>query len=140
MPACASAARIFPPSPRPCLRGWRSLRPAGARLGADAVKALVSYSFRAMRELENILERALALSSGSEIRADDLLLDPADMGRGQSFGSDDAGRNAPRIFSTRVERHAIEEALENRAENRPSQPARWVSPSGPCATGWNAWA
>ena len=90
-----------------------------ARLGADAVKALVSYSFPGnVRELENILERALALSSGSEIRADDLLLDPADMGEASHSAPTTPGGTPLQDFLDEVERHAIEEALEKSGGNR----------------------
>ncbi|HPI59028.1 sigma-54 dependent transcriptional regulator [Zoogloea sp.] len=90
-----------------------------ARLGADAVKALVSYSFPGnVRELENILERALALSSGSEIRADDLLLDPADMGEASPATPTTQGGAHLQDFLDEVERHAIEEALEKSGGNR----------------------
>jgi two-component system response regulator PilR (NtrC family) len=51
---------------------------SGARLDASAVDALSSYSFPGnVRELENILERALALSDGEVITADDLQLNNA---------------------------------------------------------------
>jgi two-component system response regulator PilR (NtrC family) len=46
-------------------------------LGQDAVAALDSYSFPGnVRELENILERAVTLSTGGEIRAADIQLRP----------------------------------------------------------------
>ncbi len=46
-------------------------------LAADALNALQNYSFPGnVRELENLLERAMALCNGREIRAADLLLDP----------------------------------------------------------------
>ncbi len=47
----------------------------GARLDRSAIDALCDYSFPGnVRELENILERALALSDGEVITADDLQL------------------------------------------------------------------
>jgi two-component system response regulator PilR (NtrC family) len=48
------------------------------RLSADAKQELARYDFPGnVRELENILERALALATGDEIRAEDLQLAPA---------------------------------------------------------------
>ncbi len=79
----------------------------------------MSYSFPGnVRELENILERALALSSGSEIRADDLLLDPADMGEASHSAPTTPGGTPLQDFLDEVERHAIEEALEKSGGNR----------------------
>ncbi|MBS0346423.1 MAG: sigma-54-dependent Fis family transcriptional regulator [Proteobacteria bacterium] len=90
-----------------------------ATLSEGAVRALAAYSFPGnVRELENILERALALSSGNLIEADDLLLDPADIGE-----SSPAVATAPtgtdlQDYLDQVERHAIEEALEKSGGNR----------------------
>jgi two-component system response regulator PilR (NtrC family) len=90
-----------------------------AQLAADAVKALAAYSFPGnVRELENILERALALSSGSLIHADDLLLDPADMGESSHATPATPGGADLQDYLDEVERHAIEEALEKSGGNR----------------------
>jgi len=49
------------------------------QLSEAALRALQKYDFPGnVRELENILERALALASGGEIRAEDLQLNPAE--------------------------------------------------------------
>lgn len=51
---------------------------ATPRLSAAALEQLASYEFPGnVRELENVLERALALTAGGEIRAEDLQLAPA---------------------------------------------------------------
>ena len=49
-----------------------------ARLSTAALERLAGYDFPGnVRELENVLERALALTAGAEIRAEDLQLAPA---------------------------------------------------------------
>ena len=54
---------------------------APARLAADAIEALRRYRFPGnVRELENILERAVAFSEGDAIHADDLHLPGANSG------------------------------------------------------------
>jgi two-component system response regulator PilR (NtrC family) len=90
-----------------------------ARLSAGAVKALAAYSFPGnVRELENILERALALSSGQTIEADDLLLDPADIGESSPVVATAPAGTDLQDYLDQVERHAIEEALEKSGGNR----------------------
>ncbi|WP_079433581.1 sigma-54 dependent transcriptional regulator [Zoogloea sp. LCSB751] len=90
-----------------------------ATLSAGAVKALGAYSFPGnVRELENILERALALSSGNVIEADDLLLDPADIGESSpALAAAPAGTDL-QDYLDQMERHAIEDALEKSGGNR----------------------
>ncbi len=53
-------------------------RTAAPRLAPDAVEALCGYPFPGnVRELENILERAVALATAGELRSDDLMLPAA---------------------------------------------------------------
>ena len=94
---------------------------AGPRLGAEAVSALQNYGFPGnVRELENVLERALTLTSGDEISADDLQLS------GAASAGDDAADAAEADTSNlslpekleNMERKAIMAALERTHYNR----------------------
>jgi len=59
--------------------------PGGARLGAGVMEALQAYSFPGnVRELENVLERALAFADDGVIEVGDLLLKGARLGDGAS--------------------------------------------------------
>ena len=84
-------------------------------LADDAVKALQAYDFPGnVRELENTLERALALANADEIRADDLQIAPR-----TSDGQPGDVSGLPlqdRLDAT--ERKAILEALEQTHYNR----------------------
>ena len=103
IPVIASAivARLGP------MNGRRS-----ARLGADAIEELMGYGFPGnIRELENVLERALALSNSDEIGAVDLSLDsPLEAGR-------EASGSLPEYLDG-VERKAILDALAKTGFNR----------------------
>ncbi len=89
------------------------------RLSDGALRALKAYAFPGnVRELENILERAMALSSGEFIEADDLLLDPADMGEASPAAPSTPGGADLQDYLDKVERHVIEEALEKSGGNR----------------------
>jgi two-component system, NtrC family, response regulator PilR len=86
----------------------------GARFSEGALRALQAYPFPGnVRELENVLERALALSASEAIEAADLQLSPP-------AGAAAAGA-VPRNLQDhldRVEREAILDALEKTRFNR----------------------
>ena len=91
------------------------------RLGTSALEALQSYSFPGnVRELENILERALALTAGDEIRVEDLQLGPRE--DAQTISKQDlVGLRASTPlpdYLERIEKEAILEALEKTRYNR----------------------
>lgn len=88
------------------------------RLAADALAALVAYDFPGnVRELENILERALALCDGKMIRPDDLQLKRSDTE--DRPGGELSGDKYPlQEYLDRVEKEAILEALDKTRFNR----------------------
>jgi two-component system, NtrC family, response regulator PilR len=95
-------------------------QPSGpAKLSAAAVQALCSYDFPGnIRELENILERALALSASDEISVADLQLTPPSSMNGAAAGAADGARWPLQDYLDRVEREAILEALDRTRFNR----------------------
>ena len=79
------------------------------------MRALAAYPFPGnVRELENIIERATALCTGAVVEAEDLQLEPDEM------GGDNAGRGAESLddYLNRLERQAILEALQKTDGNR----------------------
>jgi two-component system response regulator PilR (NtrC family) len=86
------------------------------RLSQAAVAALCAYNFPGnVRELENVLERAIALTGGGEIGADDLQLTPA---VAANEAPSDGSKWPLQDYLDRVEREAILEALERTRFNR----------------------
>jgi two-component system response regulator PilR (NtrC family) len=85
------------------------------RLATDALERLAEYDFPGnVRELENVLERAVALAGGNEIRADDLKLFPT---RAHAEVREPSGLPLQERLD-QVERAAILAALEQTRYNR----------------------
>jgi len=86
-------------------------------LTRDAIDALQRYAFPGnVRELENILERALTLCNGTEITAHDLQLQTA-----APEDSDEAvmgGKESLDDYLERIERGTIEKALAQTQQNK----------------------
>jgi two-component system response regulator PilR (NtrC family) len=84
------------------------------RLSTDAMEALRSYEFPGnVRELENVLERAVALTTGDEIQAQELQI----FGRHVTEPADVSGLPLQERLDA-IERKAIYEALEQTRYNR----------------------
>jgi two-component system, NtrC family, response regulator PilR len=87
------------------------------RLSAAALEKLSRYDFPGnVRELENVLERALALTTGEEIQAEDLQLAPASV-EPQAIPAELSGLPLQERLDA-VERKAIFAALEQTHYNR----------------------
>lgn len=93
-----------------------------ATLSRSALEALHRYNFPGnIRELENILERAIALSGAPEIDADDLMIESIAPVPAEGLDlRESAGRSSLPLpdFLDRIEREAISEALERTGFNR----------------------
>lgn len=93
-----------------------------ARLSAEALERLQGHEFPGnVRELENMLERALALAAGEEIEAGDLHLGPAGESVSPPVKRDEAVATADLPLQERldsVERQAILDALTQTRYNR----------------------
>jgi two-component system response regulator PilR (NtrC family) len=92
---------------------------APARLSSAALEELARYDFPGnIRELENVLERAMALSGGAEIDADGLMLGPVAAEEGGGHAAEGAlGAPLPEYLD-RMEREAILAALARTQFNR----------------------
>ena len=90
-----------------------------ARLSRQALEGLARYDFPGnIRELENILERAVALSGADEIGADDLRLAPPRLDAERSAESASPGTGSLPDYLDDLERKAILEALAKTGFNR----------------------
>jgi two-component system response regulator PilR (NtrC family) len=88
-----------------------------ARLSESAKQALSNYDFPGnVRELENILERAVALAASDDIQAEDLQLAIPATGAAEPAAPD--AKWPLQEYLDRVEKDAILEALEKTRFNR----------------------
>jgi len=105
-----------------CLRLAGQLGQAAPRLSPDTLAALSRYDFPGnVRELENILERAMTLCDGQEIAAPDLQLPEDRGGDYESPAGADAGPGGEETldeYLARVEEIAIRDALARANQNK----------------------
>ncbi len=86
-------------------------------LGQDALKALETYAYPGnVRELENILERAITLSTGREVSAGDIQLRPTPSGIAPAAAASNGAPLGDHLED--IERDAIVKALEQTRYNK----------------------
>jgi two-component system response regulator PilR (NtrC family) len=84
----------------------------------EALEELKRYDFPGnVRELENVLERAMALCSDGKVTADDLQLTPEEL-PGQAVAAGGDSKAPLQDYLDRIEKEAILEALEKTRYNR----------------------
>lgn len=89
-----------------------------AKFSKEALQALSQYDFPGnVRELENVIERAVALCVDDLIRPEDLQLAPSDASVSKS-GADGGGKYPLSDYLDRIEREIILEALAKTHFNR----------------------
>jgi two-component system response regulator PilR (NtrC family) len=99
----------------------RRMNMAPPTLTRDALLALCNYYFPGnVRELENILERAVTLCSGGEIRVEDIQLRPAPVPAAvaATTTAQGEGESALGDHLMDIEREAIQKALEKHRFNK----------------------
>jgi two-component system response regulator PilR (NtrC family) len=95
----------------------RRMKISSPMLGKDALIAFGSYSFPGnVRELENILERAITLSTGGEICAADIQVRPTRGNAPAAANTPSGGALGDHLED--IERDAIRRALEQSRYNK----------------------
>jgi two-component system response regulator PilR (NtrC family) len=95
----------------------RRMKIAPPALSKEALVALENYAFPGnVRELENILERAITMSTGGEVRSSDIQLRPTPVGSTAAPNAPNGGALGDHLED--IERDAIVKALEQTRYNK----------------------